>query len=230
MKVFIGSVIRGLERERDAAARAAKALDHTVLRSEDFGAVATPAQQACRAAVRAADLIILILGARYGTKDARTGKSPTHEEFEEAQKIDRDVLVFVQDGVDRDTEQEAFVREVQQWSAGTTTGRFATANDLRDAVTQALHRHERTRNAGPTDPGDISLRLDAAMADRDRRTSGTPELLVAVVGAPRQVVLTASGLDDATLQAELERDALYGGAAVLVRAAETRTSAKAERS
>ena len=36
MKVFISSVIRGLEKEREAAERAAKSLDHTVLRSEDF--------------------------------------------------------------------------------------------------------------------------------------------------------------------------------------------------
>jgi hypothetical protein len=49
VKVFVSSVIRGFEMERDAAERAAKTLDHTVLRSEDFGAVAVSAQRACRA-------------------------------------------------------------------------------------------------------------------------------------------------------------------------------------
>lgn len=110
MKVFISSVIRGLETERDAVQRAAQALDHTVIRSKDFGAIASSAQKACRAAVRDADLVILVLGAAYGTKDPRTGKSPTHEEFEEAQQTGRDVLVFLQDGVQRPTKRCSCVR------------------------------------------------------------------------------------------------------------------------
>jgi hypothetical protein len=112
VKAFISSVIRGLEKERDAAERASKALDHTILRSEDFGAVASSPQRACRGAVRESDVLLLILGAAYGTKDPKTGKSPTHEEFEEAQQTGRDVLAFVQEGVRRDPDQEAFVREV----------------------------------------------------------------------------------------------------------------------
>ena len=68
-------------------------------------------------------VVILLLGARYGTRDAHTGKSPTHEEFEEAQQTGRDVLVFVQDGVQRDDDQEAFVAEVRQWSTGASAGR-----------------------------------------------------------------------------------------------------------
>ena len=151
VKVFISSVVRDLERERDAAERAAKALDYTVVRSEDFGAVAASAQRACRAAVRDADLVILILGSVYGTKDRKTGKSPTHEEFEEAQQTGRDVLVFVHDGVQRDADQEAFVREVRQWSAGASTGSFKDPDELRDAVTKALNRYERSRSAGPID-------------------------------------------------------------------------------
>jgi len=225
LKIFISSVIRGFEEERSAAARAAKALDHTVLRSEDFGAIASSAQRACRAAVRDADLVILIMGAAYGLKDPVTGKSPTHEEFEEAQQTGRDVLVFVQQGVQREPDQDAFVREVREWAAGANTGSFRDADMLRDSVTQALSRHERTRSAGPIDLAEIAGRLEAAMAGQ-RGRSGSPVLCVALVGAPRQVVLTAGQLEDGTLQAELEREALYGATAVLERGARTRTAAE----
>jgi len=222
LKVFISSVIRGLEAERDAAERAARALDHTVLRSEDFGAVPTSAQRACRAAAREADVVVLILGQVYGTKDPRSGLAPTHEEFQEAQQTGRDVVAFVQDGVERDADQEAFVREVRGWSGGATTGRFRGADDLRDSVTTALKRLELARAVGPADPDEIGSRLDAALAS-DRRGRGSPMLHVAVVGAPRQVVLSPGQLDDVARQRELERDALYGETAVLQHGAETRT-------
>lgn len=222
MKVFISSVIRGMEAERDAAERAARALDHTVLRSEDFGAVASSAQRACRAAAREADVVVLLLGAVYGTKDSKSGLAPTHEEFQEAQQTGRDVLAFVQDGVTREGDQETFVREVRGWSAGATTGRFRSADDLRDGVTTALKRLELSRAAGPVDPGEIGTRLDAALTP-DRRGRGDPTLRVALVGAPRQVVLSPGQLDDSARQRALERDALYGDAAVLQHGAQTRT-------
>jgi hypothetical protein len=224
VKVFISSVIRGLEKERDAADRAARALDHTVIRSEQFGAMASSAQRACRREARESDVVILLVGATYGTKDPQSKKSPTHEEFEEAQKTNRDVLVFVQEGVQRDADQEAFLREVRDWSSGALTGRFRDGDDLRDAVTTALGRLERSRSAGPVDARDLEARLDAATT-AERRGSGDPTLHVAVVGAPRQTVLSASQLDDAGLQRDLERDALYSDVAVLPRETETRTRA-----
>ncbi len=224
MKVFISSVIRGLENERDAAERAARALDHVVVRSEQFGALASSPQRACRAEVRRADVVILLLGAVYGSKDPRTAMSPTHEEFEEAQQTNRDVLVFIQDGVQRDADQEAFVRKVRDWAGGASTGGFREPDDLRDAVTTALGRLERSRSAGPVDPRDIEARLDAATT-AERRGTGNPTLHVALVGAPRQTVLSASQTDDAALQRDLERDALYGDVAVLPRETATRTRA-----
>ena len=77
---------------------------------------------------------VLILGGAYGTKDPKTGKSATHEEFEEAQQTGRDVLAFVQDGVQRDLDEEAFVREVRAWSEGASTGRFTTPEEVATLV------------------------------------------------------------------------------------------------
>ncbi len=83
MKVFIGSPIHGLERFRDAAARAASALRHDVKRSEDFSATADTPQQACLAGVRWGDAVVLLLGPRYGERQP-SGLSATHEEYLEA--------------------------------------------------------------------------------------------------------------------------------------------------
>jgi hypothetical protein len=54
MKVFISSVISGMEEYREAAAKAARILKHEVLRSEDFGASPATPQRVCLAGVRAA--------------------------------------------------------------------------------------------------------------------------------------------------------------------------------
>jgi hypothetical protein len=66
MKVFISSPIRGLERFRDAAGRAAGALRYEVKRSADSCGSATTPQQACLAGVRWDDAVVLVLGGRYG--------------------------------------------------------------------------------------------------------------------------------------------------------------------
>ena len=97
MKVFISSVIRGLEAYRDAASSAARALRHEVKRAEDFAASAATPQQACLAGVRWAEVVILLLGSRYGDRQA-SGLSATHEEYREAREH-CPVLVFIQQNV-----------------------------------------------------------------------------------------------------------------------------------
>src|SRR5436309_6638428 len=114
MKVFISSVIRGLEAYRDAASHAARALRHEIKRAEDFAASTATPQQACLAGVRWADVVILLLGSRYGDRQA-SGLAPTHEEYREARER-CPVLVFIQQDANFDPEQQAFVNEVQNWS------------------------------------------------------------------------------------------------------------------
>ena len=59
------------------------------------------------------------------------------------------------------------------------------------------------------------------MAGERRGSGGDGTLRVALVGAPRQTVLSASQMDDASLQRDLERDAVYGETAVLPRGSAT---------
>lgn len=137
MKVFVSSVVGGFEQFRDAAARAARILGNEVRRSEDFPALASSPQAACLEGVRWAEVFVLLLGERYGDPQA-SSLSPTHEEYREAKSSAR-VLAFVQDGVEFEAPQRAFLDEVRSWTGGVFTGSFTTTEDLSEAVTRALH-------------------------------------------------------------------------------------------
>lgn len=206
MKVFISSVIAGLEPHRDAAAAAAQALGHTVIRAEDFTASPETPQRACLAGVREADVVIVLAGARYGERQA-SGISPTHEEYREAQERG-DVLIMVQEGVEPEPDQKDFLRELQDWTGGHYTELFSTPESLRDSATGALHRLELARATGPVDPAEILARA-RALVPQER---GAPEarLAVAVAGGPAQTILRPSELESEDLARDLKREALFG--------------------
>src|SRR5688572_14483347 len=128
---------------RESASEAITSLGHELIRAEAFGASPRSAQQTCLEAVRAADVVVLVLGTRYGYLQD-SGLSATHEEYKEA-KERCDVLVFIQEGVERDSQQQAFVREAQGWSSGQYTESFHTAQDLRRLVTRRLRELELAR-------------------------------------------------------------------------------------
>ena len=111
MRVFISSVITGYEEFRDAVAAAVVSLGHEVIRAEDFGASPDTPQQACLGGVRDADVVVLLVGARYGAVQP-SGRSATDEEYREARESNQ-VLVFVERTTAREPEQQAFLTEIQ---------------------------------------------------------------------------------------------------------------------
>jgi hypothetical protein len=125
MKVFISSVITGFEAYREAAVRAAKALRHEVKRAEDFTASPATPQQACLAGIRWADVVILLLGARYGAQQG-SGLSATHEEYREARER-CPVLLFVEQGATAEPAQREFLQEVRAWTTGHFNAPFSDA-------------------------------------------------------------------------------------------------------
>jgi len=62
MRVFISSVRRGLESERDALPGLLIATGFEPARFEDFGALPTPSREACVRGVQASDVYLLLLG------------------------------------------------------------------------------------------------------------------------------------------------------------------------
>jgi hypothetical protein len=206
MKIFVSSVIRGLESYRDAASHAARALRHEVKRAEDFAASAATPQQACLAGIRWADAVILLLGGRYGDRQA-SGLSPTHEEYREARER-CPVLVFIQKNVNFESEQQVFVREIQDWSTGHFTAGFSSPEDLRDGVTAALHDLELSRAVGPVDEAEMLARAKALLPE-DRHSLGV-RLTLVIAGGPRQQVVRPKNLEAHELEEAITREALFG--------------------
>lgn len=138
MKVFISSVIAGLEESRTVTSEGIRALGHEVLQAEAFSARPDSPQVSCLRAVRESDVVVLIVGSRYGAPQ-QSGLSATHEEYQEGIRESKPVLVFVQEGVDRESDEQQFLAEVQGWERGHFTTNFQSPPQLRDNVTRALH-------------------------------------------------------------------------------------------
>ena len=212
MKVFISSVISDFGQYRDAATRGCQTLSHQVLKAEDYGASASSPQLVCLSGVRDADVVLVILGANYGAIQS-SGLSATHEEFREARDNSR-VLAFIQTGVTRDAKQEQFVREVQDWAGGLYTAPFLTTEELKDSVTNALHREELGRAVGPVDEQEMCARAEKQIV-QDNHSARGPSLSLVIAGGPKQQILRPSELEKPAFQKTLRREALLGDAAVL---------------
>lgn len=140
MKVFISSVIIGFEAYRDAAASAVKSLGHEVIRAEEFPAFDTSSRVACLVGVREADIVILLLGKRYGSLLPPRNLSPTHEEFLEA-KDSKPIFVFLEENQDFEAAQIKFLSEVEAWDNGRHRRTFSNPAILRDEITRAVHQY-----------------------------------------------------------------------------------------
>ena len=185
MEVFLSSVVRGLETFRDAAAKAARTLKHDVNRAEDFGASPDSPQRVCLEGVRKADVTYSFSALDTGTRKARWD-CRRRTRIPEAREHGG-VLVFLQAGVVREPRQEALVNEVQGWLQGHFTATFTTQEELKDAVTSALHDFELSRKTGAVDEVELVARANSLVPDT--RGFSSPTLAVVLVGGPRQSLL-----------------------------------------
>lgn len=216
MKVFISSLIAGFEPFRAAAKQAILELNHEPVMAEDFGARPTSPQIACLDGLRSFGLVILMLGEAYGAKQV-SGLSATHEEYREA-RDSKPVIGFVQEGVNRDAEEAAFVTEVQGWSQGLFRGGFITPDQLRGKIVRAIHEHELSRASGPVNAAAMLKAAINLLPVQQRGYSSTEQKLsVAVACGPEQAILRPSAIEAPVLADYLEQLALFGPTQVLDR-------------
>lgn len=138
MRVFISSVRRGLEQERDALPGLLKAIGFEPVRFEDFTAQMVPSRQACLDAVDSADAYLLLLGPHYGHVFPETGQSATHDEYVRARNRGIPRLVFTKAGAEMDNDQKRFVDEIGDYGAGSFWSTFSDVTDLQTKVAAAL--------------------------------------------------------------------------------------------
>ena len=210
MNVFISSLITNFEQIRNAVKTAIVTLRHDPIMAEDFGAQPNSPQVACLQGLRRSDVVVLVLGEHYGSKQAGSGLSATHEEYRDA-KGNKPVIAFVQEGVVPDAEQAAFITEVQGWEGGLFRGGFREATDLQMGVTRALHDYDLTKAVGSVDTQALIERACAFLPKSNRNSgSGSTSLGVAVVGGPFQAILRPVELEAPQLANDLKQAALFG--------------------
>ncbi len=138
MVVFISSVRRGLEAERDALPGLISALGHVPSRFEDFTALPVPPRQACLDGVDAADMYLLLLGTGYGEPVPDTGLSPTEEEYTAAVRKGIPIIVLRRVGMEMEPRQEEFARRIGAYDAGRFRASFTSTADLLTKATAGI--------------------------------------------------------------------------------------------
>jgi len=195
--VFISSVRRGLESERDYLPSLLQASGYEARRFEDFSARPGPSRDACLAGVEAADVYLLLLGEHFGEPLPDTGKAPTEEEFTVAKRRGIPILVFRKMGIDPDERQRDFIARVGDYQQGRFWKEFGDNGQLAVVVLQALR--EVAAEAAPLrwEPVDaepaVRWRADRSTL-KDRSEAYIPVLEVHLAAIAAQPVLPVSAL------------------------------------
>lgn len=228
VKVFISSVIAGFENYREAAAEAVQSIGHDVIRAEDFPAAPSSSRVACLSGVREADAVILLLGERYGQVQA-SGKSATHEEFEEARGT-KPLFILLQTDVQREKLQEQFVDEVRDWERGYFSGSFDHAQKLQKVLIKALHRWELESSQSAVAPEEMLARAAEMLPEVERHhQNSNPWIFMSWVGSTRQAIIRPSILESEGFQRKLQQLAMFGDAPILDPSEATRVVLEGDR-
>ena len=226
MKVFISSIISEYVDYRHAAAAAIRSLRYEVIRAEEFPAQPTSPRQACLAGVRASDVVVLLLGSRYGpVQDSRL--SATHEEWHEA--VDENsvvvgtepVLVFVERRVERKPEQEAFINKVESWSQGRQRDSYESPSELQEKLVGALYDFS-TMALDETAIARMESCAQGTLSLYQRGSHGRDELTAVVAAGPYRRLIRPGHLNGEDLSSYLQERAMFGEAAIFDRRSATR--------
>lgn len=143
IKVFISSVVEGYRDLRAAADEAIVDLNREgfnfqVVRSDKLPALDLTPQKTCLEGVMASEVYLGIYGERYGWGDSPVGISPTEEEFDEAKRSGKKILIFVEKVGQRETRQTEFLKKVEDYIDGRHRKGFKTRDELKYEVARAL--------------------------------------------------------------------------------------------
>lgn len=201
--VFISSIQAGFEDVRAAARAGVETYGHRAVMAETSGAATASPQRALLDRVAAADIFLFLVGPRYGARQA-SGLSATEEEFEEARRRGKPILVLVQEGA-REPEQDEFLgRATGGWESGIFRDSFKDASDVGLAVVRALRNLDERGARAELEPAAVARAQELA-AGPSREGYGHGGATARVVLVPLLVhrLLDAVALDDRELPDEL---------------------------
>ena len=183
-KVFVSSVVGGMEEFRDAARQAITTMEHAPVMCEDFSARPYSSEQACLYEIEQSDVYLVIVGKEYGYVTPE-GLSVTQAEFRAAQATNKSILAFIQQVDDRDDQQLAFLREVEAYQGGVFRASFSNAMELNNEIIRALRQIETMSQAITKD--DFRARI-ANILEKRQSYREDPELIMAFLPQPERLV------------------------------------------
>lgn len=111
MRIFLSSVYKGLQNERENVIDAIRRAGDDAVAMEIFAARPETPREVCLAELRRADVAVVIVGERYGSIEPLSGLSYTHMEFAEAVRLGLPVLPFFL----RAPEEGGFFASIRSW-------------------------------------------------------------------------------------------------------------------
>jgi hypothetical protein len=200
---FISSIQSGFEDVRAAARAGVESFGWRAMMAETIGAAPTSPQRALLDRVADSDALLLLVGPRYGARQ-ESGVSATEDEFDEARRRGKPILVLRQEGELEPEQQELVERATGGWEGGALYGTFRDASDVGLAVVRGL-TNIRDRGARATLEPAAQERAAALAADARRQGYGQGGSIVRVVLVPLidQPLLQAAALEDRNLPEEL---------------------------
>jgi hypothetical protein len=201
--VFISSIQSGFGDVRAAARAGVESFGWRAMMAETVGATPASPQRALLDRVAESDVLVLLVGPRYGARQ-ESGLSATEEEFDEARRRGKPILVLRQDGELEPEQREFLDRATGGWEGGALYGTFRDASDVGLAVVRGL-TNIRDRGARATVEPAAQERAAALAADARRQGYGQGGAIARVVLVPLidQPLLQAAALEDRNLPEEL---------------------------
>jgi hypothetical protein len=172
LPVFVGSTFQDLQPYRAATREALHQLEAVVRGMEYFGSLPDTPKDECLRIVRTCRAYVGIFAMRYGSVDAATGKSLTHLEYEEAQRIALPSLVYL-----LDEERQPVLPSHIEFGEG--------AEKLRVLKTQLRQRHVVSLFTTPDDLAAKITRDLPALASRSGFEVRSGELAKIIAAVPR---------------------------------------------
>jgi len=123
---------------REAARRGAVAADAEPVLVEDFPSLSASPRNACLDGVASSDGLVLLVSGRGGWRTP-SGKLAVEEEFEEAQRLRKIVLVFIEEA-ERDDAARALEERVSSYVHGHLRATYENPEELQSLVEIAVKR------------------------------------------------------------------------------------------
>ena len=145
--IFVSSTYEDLKDYRTSVQQTLHRMETIVRGMEYFGSKPGSPLEECLKAVRSCKVYVGIFSMRYGSLDEKTGKSMTHLEYEEAQKLDLPTLIYLIDEerqpilpklVDTGDKALKLVELKQEIKKRFTISFFTTPEDLSRKISQDL--------------------------------------------------------------------------------------------